>query len=98
MVMLMFAIRKISLLIFIIVVFMRGYFTSYVLASQDQLSRDTTPETAHILLVEGFQIIDRKAKLVQHPLDNRWFLVFETFAKYVSPTGPITASGTPAMR
>ena len=31
------------------------------------------------LLREGFPVIDRKAKLVRHPKDNRWFLVFEPF-------------------
>ncbi|MBN1766541.1 MAG: hypothetical protein JW860_14900 [Sedimentisphaerales bacterium] len=30
-----------------------------------------------ILLNEGFRIIDRRAKLIRHPEDNRWFLAFE---------------------
>ena len=31
------------------------------------------------LLREEFPIVDRKAKLVRHPRDNRWFLAFEPF-------------------
>ena len=39
------------------------------------------------LLREGFPVIDRKAKLVRHPKDNRWFLVFEPFVTDSSAKG-----------
>jgi len=39
---------------------------------------DKTLKTTKRIINEGRIIIDHRAKLVQHPDDNRWFLAFET--------------------
>jgi len=47
----------------------------------EQTSIEPAAETKQKLLPEGFQIADRRAKLLRHSKDNRWFLVFETFER-----------------
>ena len=55
-------------------------------------------ERSYPLLPEGVQIRDRSAKLIKHPTDARWFLVFKGPDAPASKPQPITAGPVPDPR